>query len=176
MTSHTAGTSLHAPVVPVNATLADYQKSAVPSTQVIVDGLDDTTATAAEVAPLGSDRVTPTPRCGFSTKPVPCGPCCSLDEDSIWSELLQGVHHSVLDEASTADYWVNIHRYESCSETGHSLVEQEYIVRLTVGAAVGARRPKIESWIDEYLPGGVIYDYCLWGDWPEFRDEFEKPF
>ena len=106
----------------------------------------------------------------------PCGPCCSLDEDGIWSELLRGVHKSVLDEVATADYWVNVHRYENDPETGHSFVEKEYIIRLAVGAGVGPRRPKIEDWVQEHFPSGVVHDYVLWGDWPEFRDEFEQPF
>ena len=107
---------------------------------------------------------------------IPCGPCCSLDEDGIWSELLHGAHKSVLDETPTADYWVSVHRYEVCRETGHRFVEAEHIIRLTVGAAVGPRRPKIEDWVQEHFPGSVVHDCLLWGDWPEFRDECEQPF
>lgn len=127
------------------------------------------------LAPLGN-TVLVTPRCGLTPAVTPCGPCCSLDRDGIWNEVLLGVHKSVLDELTTADYWVSVHRYENCLETGHSFVEEECIIRLTVGASVGARRPKIENYVEEHFPGGVIHDYCLWGDWPEFRDEFEQPF
>lgn len=135
---------------------------------------------ARPVAPSCPDRVSVLPRNGFSqlspfAATSACGPCCSLDRDGLWGGILLGVHASALDEVPTADYWVSIHVDKPCPETG-LLFTEEYVVRLTVGAAVGLRRPKIQDWVSEHFPGGAIHDYCLWGDWPEFRNEMELPF